>query len=94
MSSRATCSTSSREKSWTVMTLISLSRALTQRSRAASSATTVAVMREKAGSWVGPTLRVSTGEHAGDAGQDAELVFDEGGERVLLLRGRHGDWRV
>jgi len=42
----------------------------------------------------GLDVETATGEHAGDAGQDAELVFDEGGERVLLLRGRHGDWRV
>ena len=58
-SSRATWSTCSREKSWTWRTLTSFSRAFTQRSSAASSATTVAVMRERAGSWVGPTLRVS-----------------------------------
>jgi hypothetical protein len=42
----------------------------------------------------GLDVETAAGQHAGDASQDAELVFDEGGERVLLLRGRHGDWRV
>ena len=42
----------------------------------------------------GLNIETATREHAGHASQDAELVFDEGGERVLLLGGRHGGLRV